>query len=105
MPEQNGDKAHEATPHRRQQAREQGQVAKSQDLSSAVVLLGGVGVLMYLGGALVEFLMIFAQRQFGDDAWLTADLPLVMKEWNAVMGGLSATLLPIFGLRWRWSPM
>ncbi len=34
-----GDKKHEATPYRRQKAREEGQLARSQDLGSAVVLL------------------------------------------------------------------
>ena len=37
-----GDRTQEATPHRRRQAREQGQVAKSQDLASAVLLVGAV---------------------------------------------------------------
>ena len=34
MAEADGDKTQDATPHRRQQAREEGQVAKSQDLPS-----------------------------------------------------------------------
>ena len=35
MPEQNGEKTQDPTPHRRQKAREEGQVAKSQDLASS----------------------------------------------------------------------
>ena len=41
MPEQSGEKSFDATPHRRQQAREQGQVAYSQDLGSAALLVVG----------------------------------------------------------------
>jgi flagellar biosynthesis protein FlhB len=37
-----GEKSHEATPHRRQQARAEGHVAKSRDLASAAVLLLGL---------------------------------------------------------------
>lgn len=44
-----GDKKHDATPHRRQKAREQGQVARSQDLGSSLVLLGAVAVLWWKG--------------------------------------------------------
>ncbi len=38
MDEDFGEKSQEATPHRRQQAREEGQVVKSQDLASAALL-------------------------------------------------------------------
>ena len=34
-----GDKTHEATPYRRQKAREEGQVVRSQDLASAGLLI------------------------------------------------------------------
>jgi flagellar biosynthetic protein FlhB len=54
MPERDGDKTQEATPHRRQEARKHGQVAKSQDLGSAALLLVGLLVLMMTGGGLIE---------------------------------------------------
>ena len=56
MPEYAGDKSLDPTPHRRQQARREGHVAKSQDLGSAVLLLAGLGALLMLGGGLVAFL-------------------------------------------------
>ena len=49
MPEQFGDKTQEATPYRRQKAREEGQVVRSQDLASAALLVGATLVLMYFG--------------------------------------------------------
>lgn len=49
MSEGGGDKKHDATPHRRQKAREQGQIARSQDLGSALVLLIAVSVLGWWG--------------------------------------------------------
>jgi flagellar biosynthesis protein FlhB len=51
-----GDKTHDATPYRRQKAREEGQVVRSQDLSSAALLVGGLLVLWLLGGSVAEFL-------------------------------------------------
>ena len=55
MAEENGEKSQEATPHRRQQAREEGQVAHSQDLGSAVMLLGGLFILTMTGPACSTF--------------------------------------------------
>ena len=43
-----------ATPRRREEARERGHVARSADLSSAVILLAGVLALQFFGGRLVD---------------------------------------------------
>lgn len=44
------DKTEKPTPRRRHKSREQGQVAKSQELNSVAVLLAGLGSLWLLGG-------------------------------------------------------
>jgi flagellar biosynthetic protein FlhB len=44
-----GDRTEPATPRKRQEAREQGQVARSHDLSTALVLLAGCMALHFLG--------------------------------------------------------
>ncbi|QDV27730.1 EscU/YscU/HrcU family type III secretion system export apparatus switch protein [Aureliella helgolandensis] len=54
MSDSGGDKKHDASPHRRQQAREKGQVARSQDLGSALVLLLAVVLLGWTGPQLLE---------------------------------------------------
>lgn len=46
-----------ATPRRRQESREKGQVARSQDLTAAVLLLGGMVVLRFVGPWLWEGLL------------------------------------------------
>jgi flagellar biosynthesis protein FlhB len=53
MAEQMGDKTEAATPRRRQEAREQGNIARSQDLTASVLLIGTMMLLHYTGGALV----------------------------------------------------
>lgn len=49
-----GEKKHPATDRRRRQAREKGQVVRSQDLTSAALLLAALGVLSWFGGAASE---------------------------------------------------
>lgn len=53
MPEEQfDDKTEPATPRRREEARERGHVARSQDLSAALGLLGAILALHFLGDAL-----------------------------------------------------
>ncbi len=97
MPSPEGDKSQEPTPHRRQKAREEGQVAKSQDLSSAAILLLGLLVLMALGGGLVEFLGAFTRQQLASVHRLDMDTEGAISAWNGVMAPLSWQVLPIMG--------
>jgi flagellar biosynthetic protein FlhB len=98
MAEQTGDKTFDPTPHRRQQARQQGQVAKSYDFCSAGMLLLGLAILMMLGGGLAGFLVEYCRRQLGGEPWLIADATFMVHHWLAVLWGVGRYLLPILGL-------
>ena len=98
MSDQSGEKSQEASPHRRRQAREKGQVPTSQDLTSAGVLIAALLVLMMLGGALMEFIGNYMRRQLGTDAWMTIDADFVIVEWHWLVSNLATVMLPIFGL-------
>jgi len=98
MAETSGDKSQEATPHRRRQAREEGQVARSQDLGSAMLLLLGLACLMLLGGGLVQFLGQYTKGQLGGRPWLSADGSFVVSQWHAMLLGLARYVLPIMGV-------
>ena len=98
MPEQNGEKSQEATPHRRQKAREQGQVAKSQDLGSAILLLAGMMVFLMCGGALIEFLGEYTKSQLGGSAWISADLDFTIAQLNATLTGVARHLFPLLAV-------
>jgi flagellar biosynthesis protein FlhB len=98
MPDHAGDKTVEPTPHRRQQARQEGQIAKSQDLGSAVMLLAAVVILMTLGGGLVGFFVNYCRSQLSGEPWLAANSELVTSHWNATLWTLASYLLPILGL-------
>ncbi len=93
-----GEKSLEPTPHRRQQARSEGHVAKSRELAAAVLLLAGVAVLMTLGGGLAGWLVDYCRDQLGGNAWLTADADFVVGQWHSVLWTLGRYLLPILGL-------
>jgi flagellar biosynthetic protein FlhB len=98
MAEHAGEKSFEATPHRRQEAREQGQVVFSQDLGSAALLMLSVLLLMMLGGRVVEYCAKLMQHQLSDVGDLRADQNSMLAEWLRIAYGLAAVLLPIVGL-------
>lgn len=97
MAEQNGEKSQDPTPHRRQKAREEGHVARSQDLGSAALLLAGMLALLMWGRALVDFIARYTQQQLGGDAWLSADARFVTAHWNATAMELARHGLPVVG--------
>ena len=98
MAEHSGDKSFEATPHRRQEAREKGQVAFSQDLGSAVLLLAAVLLLMSLGGGVLVFGANLMRHQLGSAPDLAATSQTLLREWLGIMLQLSVVVLPILGL-------
>ena len=98
MAEQGGEKSLEPTPHRRQQAREEGQVARSQDLSAAALLIVGLAAILFLGGGLVEFFAGYTQLQLGGDAWLSSDTAAILVHANGTLTELAKVLLPLLGV-------
>jgi flagellar biosynthesis protein FlhB len=70
MPEDLGEKTEAPTSRRLEEARERGQVARSQDLAGAVDLLGGVLVLAVFGALLARSAMAIFRRVLEDaGAW------------------------------------
>lgn len=98
MPDQDGEKSQDPTPHRRQKAREEGQVAKSQDLGSAVLLLAGMLILLTSGRSASNFVADYSRRLLGGEAWISADTNFAVSVWNGTVAGMAGVLLPIFGL-------
>lgn len=98
MPDYSGDKSQEPTPHRRQKAREEGSVARSHDLGSAMLLLVGLGVLWMSGAALIDFLAAYGRRQLGGEAWLEAEPAFAVAHCSGMLSQLARHMLPILGL-------
>jgi flagellar biosynthetic protein FlhB len=98
MAEYAGEKSFEATPHRRQEAREKGQVAFSQDLGSAVLLTLGVFLLMFFGGTVIEFCAGVMQQYLGEAGDLVADQQSFSHELLRIGMRLGIVLLPMLGI-------
>ncbi len=92
-----GDKRHEATPHRREQARQKGQTPKSQDLASATLLVGALLALMYYGDGLADFFIGYTRLQF-ESAWIDVDQGAAVAHARAVIFAVSKIMMPFLGI-------
>jgi flagellar biosynthetic protein FlhB len=117
MAEESGDKTEAPTPKRREEAREQGSVARSPDLNAAVVLLGALLLLHWYGGGLFQALQTLVQHTLSTDSFAQTDphhfmdstLPLLMTIARAMaplMFGLVvlAVLVNIAQVGWHLTP-
>ena len=98
MATHSGQRSQHPTPHRRQQARQEGQVAVSQDFGSAVVLLAGLSAVLMLGSRVVDFFGRFTAHQLGAVPGLDADLPLFVGQSHELISQLARVVLPIMGV-------
>lgn len=65
MAESNGDKTEAPTPRRRQEARDQGNIARSPDITVALILLGVMVLLHSTGPRMVEILKSLIHEMLG----------------------------------------
>jgi flagellar biosynthetic protein FlhB len=97
--DQAGEKKHEATPYRRQKAREEGQVARSQDLGSALTLLASVMSLWWFGPTLAEVLAETMRASFTQERfWQVSERSIAGWMGECVVGclwGLSPLLAAV----------
>ncbi|MDR2169890.1 MAG: EscU/YscU/HrcU family type III secretion system export apparatus switch protein [Planctomycetaceae bacterium] len=70
MSESNGDKKHEPTPHRREEALKEGQVPKSQDLAAALVLLCAIIMLLIFGKEIAELFRKYSETMLREQVLL-----------------------------------
>ncbi|MFG0263774.1 MAG: flagellar biosynthesis protein FlhB [Rhodopirellula sp. JB055] len=66
MSDSGGDKKHSASERKRRQAREKGQIAKSQDLTSATLLLAAIWILYAIGGNMAGYLAGGIEQALGE---------------------------------------
>lgn len=86
-----GERIHPASSRRRAEARDQGQVARSQDLGSALTVLAGMAAFLVFGPALLGRLRDLTRSLLGGRA-LPIDTP------NGVYGTFSQYSLELLGL-------
>jgi flagellar biosynthetic protein FlhB len=97
MADEDGEKTQEATPHRREQAREEGRVVHSSDLNSAAMLLVSLVAMLFQGGALIDFLGRTLLDHLGGAPWLRTDPKDSADKLRAIMEGLAPVTLPLLG--------
>jgi flagellar biosynthetic protein FlhB len=73
MAEDRGDKKHDPTPHRMEEARRKGQVAKSQDLAASIVLLLAIVLLLTIGQRVVADLYEYSCKMLSEPLLLIPD--------------------------------
>lgn len=96
MAEQTEDRKHKATPQRRKRAREQGQFAQSRDLSSALMLLLGVGLLWLSGPMLLSALKANLTESLTIQGFAETDL--LRGDGDALVGHISGKMLRCLGV-------
>ncbi len=73
MPDDAGDRTEAPTPRRRSQARREGRIPRSRDLSAAVLLLGGLILLQLMGGRIWGMLLRVVRAGLAGDRLLSGD--------------------------------
>ena len=97
MADSAGDKKHEATDYRRQKAREDGNVARSQDLSSAVLLLIGVILLDFTGPMMFQIMAHLVSDELEKPFDLSADSRSAIVQLVQLTGKGGFAILPLMG--------
>jgi flagellar biosynthetic protein FlhB len=92
------DKTEAATPRRIEKAREQGQVPRSREMNTFVMLLAGIGGLWLMGGKLYDHLgQVMEQALLFDRAQLFDTARMLNVLWSLSQAALLA-LVPFFAL-------
>ena len=92
------ERTESATPKRLEEAREKGQVARSQELSTFVVLLAGAGGLVFMGGSLLERVSGVMKRGLQFRSGPASDPHSMVTALHELMGDALLALLPLLAL-------
>jgi flagellar biosynthetic protein FlhB len=97
MAEDAGDKTEAPTPRRRQEAREQGNIARSPDLTAAVLLIGTMMLLHYTGGPLVGALKALLTETLSPASLGDVTLPSPVQMFIRITLGVAVAMAPLMG--------
>jgi len=96
--ERDEERTEPATPRRREEARERGQVARSADLSSALVLLSAVLALQFLGRSMIGGLLASAAAVLEGFGSIDAEPGGLMLHFGSAFTAVLAGFLPFVGI-------
>ena len=93
-----GEKTEQPTERRRTQAREQGNIARSTDVTAAGVLLAAAGAMYFVGPDAGEGLVRLVRNTLTGEAWLTLTQPGAVTIAWTLAAALATVVLPLMGL-------
>jgi len=96
MAEQDQEKTEQATPKRKEEAREKGQVAKSREVSSAAILIGGLVYFWFGAAPMMEKIMTVMKKDFAAAATVTLSVESVPFIITGLIYDLFSIVLPFF---------
>ncbi|MCT8125003.1 flagellar biosynthesis protein FlhB [Alishewanella sp. BS5-314] len=96
MAEQSGgqEKTEQPSEKRLKKAREDGQLARSKELNTAILLMLGVAGILWFAGLLYEFFILLMQRSFQLDQQMLADQKLLPLAIGDALLQMLTALLP-----------
>ncbi|MGA2583236.1 MAG: flagellar biosynthesis protein FlhB [Tepidisphaeraceae bacterium] len=97
MAESSGDKTEAPTPRRRQEAREQGNIARSHDLTSAVLLIGGLLLLKWFGMNLLSALRSIVEQMLSVRSLSNVNSSSIADQALGALGQIGANVAPVLG--------
>ncbi|MEI9741260.1 flagellar biosynthesis protein FlhB [Enterobacter ludwigii] len=98
MSEQNdSEKTEDPTPHKKQKAREEGQVPRSRELTSLAMLLAGWGLMLVAGSYLAKKLQQLLHNGLTFDQLLVSDPQQMLHHAGSLLGLAFLAILPFVG--------
>lgn len=95
MPDEFGEKTEQPTDRRRTESRRRGNVARSQDLSAAGLMLAAALVLWLLGRSLAEAMARLMQSHLRAAPWREIERGFVLAQFHTLAESLATSILPL----------
>lgn len=89
------EKTEQPTQKRLEKARQEGQVAQSQELPAVVSIVALVGVLVFSGPGLLKWFMVLLEQGLSADTSVFTDNQTFVKYFNSRIGGAIIAVLPL----------
>ncbi len=97
MAESTGDKTEAPTPRRRQEAREQGNIARSHDLTSSVLLIGSLFLMKWFGPKVILTLRDVVGQQLSGAAMSNLNAQATGEQIVHCLAKVSIAVAPLLG--------
>ena len=95
MAEQFGEKVHDPTPHRREEARKKGNIPKSQDLGAAIILTLSTAMMIWLGHYSMNYLVPFFTQNLGTSPPIHIDASDALNIWMKALWVIALVTVPL----------